>query len=122
MTAKHAFPSVRRLSTGGDYKRVFAAPDLKAGEKQVLLLARRNSAPQHRLGLAVAKKHISTAVKRNLVKRLSREAFRDMQDFEPHLDIVVLSRPAAGSADRRELREALRRQFARLEQRAARLS
>jgi ribonuclease P protein component len=112
------FPRSRRLLKGSEYKRVFAAPDVKAGENCLLLLARKNTCRRHRLGLAVAKKHIPTAVKRNLVKRLSREVFRNMSDASPHLDIVVLSRPAAASATRGELREAFTRQFERLVARA----
>lgn len=113
------FPRRRRLLQGSDYKRVFTAPDAKAGDKCVLLLARKSQHTEHRLGLAIAKKHIPTAVKRNLLKRLAREVFRSMREFNPSLDIVVLSRPAAVSASRTELSAALKRQFNRLENRSS---
>jgi ribonuclease P protein component len=112
------FPRSQRLTSAGDYRQVFSAPDLKAGEKQLLLLARGNDLSRHRLGLAIAKKHIPTAVKRNLMKRLTREHFRHMPQADPYLDIVVLSRPAAGSATRQDLNAALARQFDRLLRRA----
>jgi len=123
---------------------VFSAPDIKAGQAQLLLLARRNSLGHHRLGLAIAKKHIACAVKRNLFKRLARERFRRLResnfDARKHsdfscshscsdshndahservtFDIVVLSRPAASEADRATLGKALDAQFIRLFKRA----
>ena len=107
----------QRLISATDYQQVFKAPDLKAGQQEVLLLARRNDLSHHRLGLAVAKKHIRTAVKRNQLKRLAREAFRTLKTDKQGLDIVVLSRPGAAKADRAHLRRALDRQFQRLESR-----
>lgn len=112
------FRADQRLTTANDYQQVFKAPDHKAGQGEVLLLAKHNGRTRHRLGLAVAKKHIPTAVKRNALKRLARETFRHLDQHAPSLDIVVLSRPGAATAARRKLREALVRQFGRLQSRA----
>lgn len=117
MSAK--FQRTRRLLSANDYRAVFKAPDFKAGQQEILLLARRNDQQQHRLGLAIAKKHVPTAVKRNLIKRLLREHFRQMSAGAPALDIVVLTRPGAGCAARVTLKSAIERQFARLVKRAA---
>ena len=113
------FRPCQRLLKPGDYRRVFESPDHKAGQREVLLLARRNNLSTHRLGLAVAKKHIRTAVKRNQLKRLAREHFRAMDHREPMLDIVVLSRPGAATADRVTLQRAVASQFKRLFNRAS---
>jgi len=112
------FQRSRRLLNAADYRRVFSAPDWKTGQAEVLLLARRSSLETHRLGLAIAKKHVPTAVRRNLLKRLARERFRTLQSSDPKLDIVVLTRPAARTASRENLRNAIDRQFDRLNRKA----
>lgn len=113
------FSRHQRLVTAAEYRNVFASPDAKAGESLCLLLASLNSLDQNRLGLAVAKKHIPSAVKRNSFKRLARERFRRMERQQPGLDIVVLSRPAAATSSRRDLRKALDNQFQRILRRTA---
>jgi ribonuclease P protein component len=110
----------QRLLTAADFARVFSAADVKSGQNEVLLLARFNDRPEHRLGLAVAKKHLPGAVQRNCLKRLSREAFRTLEPTQPNLDIIVLSRPGARGASKEDLRGALAQQFSRLRRRAAR--
>lgn len=97
---------------------MFSAPDFKAGQSEVLLLARHSNRKKHRLGLAVAKKHVTSAVGRNRLKRLARERFRFLPDTDPSLDIVVLTRPGAEQASRGALRQALDRQFTRVQKKA----
>jgi ribonuclease P protein component len=108
------FRDSQRLLSAADYRKVFQGTEHKAGQKEVLLLARNSDHPRHRLGLAIAKKHVPTAVKRNLIKRLTRECFRKLDKKSPSMDVVVLSRPGANTASRIELRKALQKQFARL--------
>ncbi|EED31960.1 ribonuclease P protein component [gamma proteobacterium NOR5-3] len=108
------FRPSQRLLTAADYSQVFKDPDHKAGQKELLLLARHNDLAQHRLGLAVAKKHVPTAVKRNIIKRLAREQFRVLAQETPAMDIVVLTRPGARDASSTHIKEALKKQFARL--------
>ena len=109
---------LQRLLHAADYRRVFSAPDFKAGQSEVLLLARRSTRNKHRLGLAVAKKHVTSAVGRNRLKRLARERFRFLPDTDPRLDIVVLTRPGAERASRGALRQALDSQFTRVQKKA----
>jgi len=108
-----------RLLTAADYRRVFADPDAKAGQAEILLLAIRNGSPRHRLGLAVARKHLPSAVKRNLLKRIAREHFRRLPPPQNGLDIVLLSRPAADRANRVQLALAVDAQLLRLLKRCA---
>ncbi len=64
------------------------------------VLARENGQEIARLGLAVPKRQIKTAVTRNKIKRLIRESFRHNQISLAGLDIVVLVRAgAAGVAN-----------------------
>ena len=84
----------QKLVTAADYRAVFSKPSARSGQHELLALARENALPQHRLGLAIAKKHVPRAVARNLIKRLVREHFRRLEARHPALDIVILSRPA----------------------------
>ncbi|MEO1080834.1 MAG: ribonuclease P protein component [Pseudomonadota bacterium] len=108
------FSRHQRLVAAAEYRKVFTSPDAKAGASLCLLLASLNTLGQHRLGLAVAKKHIPSAVRRNRFKRLARERFRRLEHRNPGLDIVVLSRPAAATSNQRDLSRALDHQFKRI--------
>jgi ribonuclease P protein component len=55
--------------------------------------------PVPRLGLAIAARTIGNAVRRNRIKRLVRESFRQHQHELPALDIVVNARSGARDAD-----------------------
>jgi ribonuclease P protein component len=109
----------QRLLTAADYRRVFTVPEFKSGQRELLLLACRSDMPWNRLGLAVAKKHVPTAVGRNLIKRLIREHFRVLPETQPTLDIVVITRPGARSATSAHIHQALEQHFERLARLAA---
>lgn len=92
------FGKDKRLRGAGDYRMVFKDARWRGGQKEFLLLARPNEHGHHRLGLAVAKKHVRLATGRNRIKRGAREAFRTLPESLPGLDIIFLTRPgAAGS-------------------------
>lgn len=114
MNTRSAFPRSRRLLTAAQYRRVFQNTARRARREALMGLAVPNDLPHHRLGLAVAKKHVPTAVRRNLIKRLAREQFRHLKPGQSPLDIVILSRPAARSATREQLRQALEQLFTKL--------
>ncbi len=109
-----SFGKSKRLLNANDYSRVFDSPDAKASHKHLLLLARINDGPQHRLGLVIAKKHVRTAVQRNRIKRVSREFFRHLPTMEHHLDIVLLARPGLGRLDNAQLSSILQQQWQKL--------
>jgi ribonuclease P protein component len=113
------FPRRARLLKASEYRRVFENPDAKAGQAEILLLAIRNDLGEHRLGLAVAKKHLPSAVQRNRLKRIARERFRQLPTPQNGLDIVLLSRPAANQADRVQLARSIDAQLQRLLRRCA---
>ncbi len=97
-----------------DYSRVFDAAEARASHKHLLLLARRNNRPGHRLGLVIAKKNIRLAVQRNRVKRIAREVFRTRPVTEPSLDVILLARRGLDQLDNVEMAELLREQWQRL--------
>lgn len=69
-------PPSRRLTHDREFQAVYAAR-LKKTAGPLIAYAAPNALPHHRLGLAV-RKH-TTAIARNRLKRLLREAFRLMQ-------------------------------------------
>lgn len=96
----HAFPASHRLRQPEDYDAVFKRVDYRVSDQSLALLARRRQSSSlegpHRLGLVVGKKAVAKAVKRNLLKRLAREAFRKADLGRQGLDLVFLARPVKG--------------------------
>jgi ribonuclease P protein component len=109
-----SFGKARRLLNAKDYSRVFDGSEARASHKHLLLLARTNNQPGHRLGLVIAKKNVRLAVQRNRIKRTAREFFRNLPDSEPHLDVVLLARRGLGQLDNAELSTILQQQWQKL--------
>jgi len=112
--ADTSFGKARRLLNAKDFSRVFDGSDARASHKHVLLLAKINNRPGHRLGLVIAKKNVRLAVQRNRVKRLAREFFRNLPDSEPPMDVVLLARRGIGQLDNAELSTILQQQWQKL--------
>ena len=92
-----------RLLKPEEFKRVFSNA-CKLGGKNLTILARRNDLGHPRLGLAISRKHVKTAVGRNLIKRQIRESFRLHQDIIGSFDVIVLGKPGVDRLKRQELR------------------
>ena len=107
--SENAFPKTARLLSPKDYKPVFDNSRYKVSTKQFLLLATASQAKRPRLGLVIAKKHVSKAVQRNRLKRVLRESFRLRQSEIPLIDIVVLARKDADKLAPLELRKMIDR-------------
>lgn len=110
----NSFGRQKRLLSASDYRLVFSGNSLRAGQNEFLLLARCNDRSHHRLGLAVAKKHVRLAAHRNRIKRGAREAFRQLADSEPGLDFIFLTRPGAANITQSVFTRDLPRQLQRL--------
>jgi len=108
------FPKARRLLNATDYSRVFEQADAKASHKYLLLLARLNEEPGHRLGLVIAKKNVRLAVQRNRIKRVAREFFRTLPESQPTMDVVLLTRRGIDQLDNAELSSILQQQWQKL--------
>lgn len=108
------FGKDKRLLCASDYRVVFNDAALRVGQKEFLLLARNNNRGHHRLGLAVAKKHVRLATRRNRIKRGAREAFRQLPESLPGLDIIFLTRPGAADTSAGVFTKDLPRQLERL--------
>jgi ribonuclease P protein component len=113
--ATHAsFGKAKRLLNAKDYGRVFDSPDARASHQHLLLLAKINDGPGHRLGLVIAKKNVRFAVHRNRIKRVAREFFRNVPGNEPCLDVVLLARRGMGLLDNAELSSILLQQWQKI--------
>lgn len=85
-------------------------------EIPVFLLQQRES----RLGLVIAKKLARRAVQRNLLKRLAREAFRQIRERLPPFDLVLRLARSPGSDPGVDVRKACRADIDRLLERLLR--
>lgn len=111
INAEQKFNREKRLLLPSDYKFVFNKP-IRSSDKLLTILAKQNqSSDQPRLGLAVAKKSVKTAVHRNRIKRLIREFFRLNQDKIVCADYVILVRGGIDKMDNSVITQSLSKQF-----------
>ena len=92
---------------------------MRSADDQFTVLARANGLPVARLGLAIARKHIKTAVARNRVKRVIRESFRAEATELRGLDFVVMARCNLSGTENARLRTSLRKHWTRLRRKHA---
>jgi len=113
------FPRASRLTDKPQFDAVHRQGQ-RSSDALFLVLTRPNEAGRARLGLAVGIKAAGNAVKRNRIKRLARESFRDRQHELPALDVVVNARPAATTSSSAEIRASLQAHWDRIVRRCAR--
>lgn len=113
----YGFPRCVRLLKGSDFQSVFKGTECRSSDQVLTLLARHNGLGHARLGLAISKRFIKTAVGRNRVKRVIRDSFRRHQSLLVGLDIVVMSREGALKASNPELRKSLEAHWRRVAKR-----
>lgn len=83
----------------------------KLSDPHFLVLALQRADGDARVGMAISRRHARTAVERNRIKRLVREAFRRHRPELPGLDLVVMLRANPRAVPNPELRAALERLF-----------
>jgi ribonuclease P protein component len=89
---RYTFPRSRRLQGRRAFAQVFAGRVCRT-VGPLRIYGRKNDDPWPRMGLSVSRR-VGTAVRRNRIKRLLREAFRLSQHQLPAgLDMVVVVRP-----------------------------
>lgn len=114
------FPRQLRLLSSDDFQQVFKCTEYRSVDERLTVLAKKNNLGYARMGLAISKRMIKTAVGRNRVKRQVRESFRQHQQALAGLDIVVLSRNGAPQASNSELTESLQTHWQRVAKQLAR--
>lgn len=89
--ARLNFPRVQRLSGEKQFAKVFARR-VSSANKLIVVYAAPNGLKYSRLGLSVGRK-LGTAVSRNRIKRLLREAYRlEAATLPTGYDFVVVPR------------------------------
>ena len=104
------FHRKNRLLSPKEYQRVF-----KAGRKQrggiFTLIGCKNDQSCARLGLAIAKRNVPSAVSRNRIRRIIRESFRHHKENLSGVDVVVLIQRDIESLNNTSLHEDLNQQW-----------
>ncbi|WP_455200444.1 ribonuclease P protein component [Kaarinaea lacus] len=100
-----------RLLQSREFQRVFSNTQCKSADRLLILLAASNDCDHARLGLAISKKRIKTAVARNRLKRLVRDSFRRHQNEMRNIDIVVIGHASAAQASNQELFDSLNKHW-----------
>lgn len=104
-TAKH------RLVGSHCFDRVFKF-GIKKHLDGITIVALLNNETFPRLGFAISKKQINTAVQRNRIKRLARETFRQEAEHLSGIDFIVMVNKKCLNLNNQALREKLRRLLA----------
>lgn len=99
MTHPHRFRPCHRLHSPADFQRVYKGGK-RAGDGLFAVNALANSLGHARLGMSVSTRTVGNAVRRNRVRRIIREVFRERHADLPAVDLVVTSRPGARDAPR----------------------
>ena len=82
------FPRGHQLRKGNDFREVFKSGN-RCHTEHFTILYKDNSRGFPRLGLIVGKGVFASAVKRNRLKRLVREVYRQNSDLFNSFDIVI---------------------------------
>jgi ribonuclease P protein component len=104
-----SLPYQHRLTGKRAFREVFERPSV-VSDPCFKILARYNSEPSSRLGMAISRKVDGRAVQRNRLKRLIRESFRKFiagRVADSNADYMVLPRPAAVTISNQEVFERL---------------
>jgi ribonuclease P protein component len=86
-----SFPRRLRLTRATEFRLVFKN-NFRISDTSITILIGKNEGNCARLGFAIARKQVPTAVKRNGLKRLFRESFRSSQHRLPRRDMVIMVR------------------------------
>jgi ribonuclease P protein component len=93
-----SFSRKHRLNSSSDFKRIFSRGK-RTATPYFVIYCLPNHLEFSRLGIQVKAK-IGTAVRRNYLKRITREAFRRMKlDFREPLDLIFIAEKAMNDLD-----------------------
>ena len=109
-----------RLRDSKEFQKVFDAQQRMKSGIGVFHCA-ENTLANARLGMIVSKRNVRLSVKRNLIKRITREHFRLHHQALSGYDIVFVAYHEAATASNEELHKCINDLFQRLLRRSERL-
>jgi len=114
-TETFCFTKEQRLRTPAAFREVFDAPERKLHQSHLMAFVRSNTLEQPRVGMAITKRKVPTAVSRNLVKRLIRENFRKQADNLENKDVVFIVKKSIKGLENKELIKEINNIFKKIE-------
>lgn len=104
------FQPAQRLRHKSEFDRVYRE-SRRSADGYFAILTRNSGGSIPRLGLSIAARTVGNAVRRNRIKRLIRESFRQHQHELPAVDIVVNARSGARDADNAAITRSLEKHW-----------
>ena len=108
------FTKEQRLLTPAAFREVFDAPERKIHQSHLMAFVRNNTSNQARVGMAITKRKVPTAVARNLIKRQIRESFRVQSYQLENKDIVFIVKNSIKNLTNKELSNEINNIFKKL--------
>lgn len=109
------FTKQQRLLTPAAFREVFDAPERKLHQSHLMAFVRTNTHEQPRVGMAITKRKVPTAVVRNLIKRHIREQFRIKSLQLENKDIVFIVKKSIKDLNNKELKSEINNIFKKIE-------
>ncbi|KAA0939174.1 MULTISPECIES: ribonuclease P protein component [unclassified Psychrobacter] len=103
-TLNARFTKEQRLLTPAAFREVFDAPERKLHQSHLMAFVRTNTHEQPRVGMAITKRKVPTAVSRNLIKRQIREQFRIKASSLENKDIVFIVKNSVKGLSNKEIK------------------
>ena len=114
-TSAASFTKQQRLLTPAAFREVFDAPERKIHQSHLMAFVRANEHAQPRVGMAITKRKVPTAVTRNLIKRYVREEFRTKAFKIENKDIVFIVKKSIKDIDNKDLKKQIINIFKKIE-------
>lgn len=109
------FTKHQRLLTPKAFSEVFDAPERKLHQSHLMAFVRANTHDYPRIGMAITKRKVPTAVARNLIKRQIREQFRIKAKNLQNKDIVFIIKKPIDDLSKKELKNQIINIFKKIE-------
>ena len=114
-TLNARFTKEQRLLTPAAFREVFDAPERKLHQSHLMAFVRTNTHEQPRVGMAITKRKVPTAVSRNLIKRQIREQFRIKVSSLENKDIVFIVKNSVKGLSNKEIKMEIINIFKKIE-------